>query len=620
MVDWEIEILNVLPCRMGEDFLDACKIAGIPYEIANQYLSILLDKQDVKIFNDTFILTESGRKRLEDFKSKLEETKLEASAISKKTLKEVLWEKVKTLVHPAQSFVDGVAYTSAFFPFHSEKSVVEIPCLITSDRKLLPVKSLPENLQLLLRPHPINPAEAWPLPYIQLFLDGKNEEVSMEDAFKTVRKKFEFYMDLVDERHYDFLSLWVVGTYFFQLFSAYPYVFVNGSRGCGKTKLLNLAYLMSFNGENFVAPSASSIFRVIRTSLCTLCIDEIEKINKKELSDIRAMLLSGYKRGLTVPRIEERVWGQTKLRVVERFEVFSPKMMANISGVENTLQDRCITIVLLKTDDWKRGSRKVVPDRSLPEWQLVRNKLYLNMMLNWKKVSDSAMKFSAVYDGLESDPDLDESFSKIRQIIGSRNLELWEPIFVLALSVSNDVFKKMVDLSVEMAKEKFESDIFENADINILSALIPVVRKDGWYKVSDLTAEVKKYELDWINSTSLGKALSRLKIRSALKKVGGRNQVYIRVDTLRSLAKKFSLDYESLLDQEPEEILSSKYDKLLQSISTASKEFPEGFTPSQLKEKLSSFGVSDLDSDKLIEKALREGLLFSPKPSILKPV
>jgi hypothetical protein len=295
-------------------------------------------------------------------------------------------------------------------------------------------------------------------------------------------------------------------------------------------------------------------------------------------------------------------------------------MMANITGMEDTLQDRCITIVLLKTDDWQIWSRDITPDRKLPEWQFVRNKLYLNMMLNWKRVYDCINKFEDIYNGKVVDENYSESFAKIRQLVGSRNLELWKPIYILAMSVSKQLFENMVDLSVDMTKEKEEVDTFENVDINIISALIPIVKSDGWYKVSELAEQIKDYELEWMTSGSLGKALSRLKIRSGLKKVRGRKHVLIKVENLKNLAKKFGLDYESLLEQEPEDIVSTQQDKLLTAVNELQKEFPDGFPVDKLMEKLSAMNIDDSKKHKLIEKALREGLIFSPKPNILKKV
>lgn len=621
-MDRENEILTILPVRIGQDFIDSYAILGISNEEANQTLKILMDKKQVDVLNDTFVLTESGRKRVDELKAKMNESKLEMDALSKKTIKEALWENKKNVIHPAQSFFNDLAYTCATVPFKSEKSNVNISCIITSDRNCIKLKDVADsNIQLEEKPIPTNPENYWSLPYLQLFLENKNEPADLKDVFELVKSKYQFYIDIPDQKQYSLLSLWVVGTYFHQLFDTYPYLFINATKRAGKTKLLNLTYCISFNGDGFVAPSSSSIFRLIRSTLCTLCIDEIEKINKKEESDIRAMLLAGYKRGVTIPRIEEISQGNAKIRVVNRFEVYSPKMMANISGMEGTLEDRAITIILLRTDNKEIGNRAVEVKRNNPEWQMIRNKLYLNMMLNWKIIQSSNKLFDDLYRSIVKDDELEESLIKLRENISSRHLELWKPLFVIALSISKDVFKEVVDLALDMVKEKEELDVSESFDVSLLSALIPLVRSTGWYKTSELTREMKNYEdLDWVTSNVVGKALGRMKIREGLRKKEGKKEVFIRVDSLKKLAKKFHLDYDGLFEEENEEVVTSREEKFQRIVNSLSRQYPDGFKIDILVAELEKEGIEKIKGERMIERAKSDGLLFEPSQNILKKV
>jgi len=90
--------------------------------------------------------------------------------------------------------------------------------------------------------------------------------------------------------------------------------------------------------------STSSMFRLIQNSRCTLLIDETEKLaNPERAQDFRGLLLCGYKKGEFVFRAEKTRKDRYK---PESFEVYSPKMLANIRGLEDVLEDRCITIIM----------------------------------------------------------------------------------------------------------------------------------------------------------------------------------------------------------------------------------------------------------------------------------
>jgi len=80
-------------------------------------------------------------------------------------------------------------------------------------------------------------------------------------------------MELQDEKLYDFLTLWNIGTYFFPLFNSYPYVYVGGIKDSGKTKLLTLCSCIAFNSIFSGNMSQAVLYRLIQDARCCLFID-----------------------------------------------------------------------------------------------------------------------------------------------------------------------------------------------------------------------------------------------------------------------------------------------------------------------------------------------------------
>src|SRR5262249_42548847 len=72
------------------------------------------------------------------------------------------------------------------------------------------------------------------------------------------------------------VAVWAVATYFFPLFRAFPRLNVNGERGSGKSKALEVIAAMAFNGLVKISPTPAVLYRLITPLRPTLCLDEVE--------------------------------------------------------------------------------------------------------------------------------------------------------------------------------------------------------------------------------------------------------------------------------------------------------------------------------------------------------
>ncbi len=368
-----------------------------------------------------------------------------------------IFEECWKRVHPSIDVVDGVAYVGVDLPCEvkdekGKTQLKEFRFLIGSDgSKILCVKEELAKRKIQLSHSVVKLPNRWSLESVKAWLDGK-AKVEPDELYVAVKTAFETFIEFEDERIYDFLTLWTVGTYFFHCFNAYPYLYIGGMKQVGKTKLLTLLSLLCHNAVFSNNISTSSAFRLVQSGRCTLLMDETEKlVNPEREIDFRNMLFAGYKKGALVYRTHKDTLKP------EPFEVYSPKAIANIRGIEDVLEDRCVSVIL------KRGKNLDIVNREIPldsdVWQKIRDMLYVFYLSNFNEFTEQ----------------IELSHLLERHSLKQRELELWKPILTLALFFDrylNGLFAKILDFDQSKAKEKE----VENP-LSSVSASIPDVYK-----------------------------------------------------------------------------------------------------------------------------------------------
>ncbi|MFZ5645973.1 MAG: toprim domain-containing protein [Bacillota bacterium] len=303
--------------------------------------------------------------------------------------------------------------------------------VITSDRKLLepPFPTSGDtreivswkfgNEELVMR-RPLHSAtRRWSktgTPYsINMFLEGKEEKVSTADLYKKVEALFRRYYNTYEEYDYVILTLFTMFTYYFELYDAVPYIFLNGPPESGKTTLCVLIQHLAFNGDLVSNISTSSLFREAEQKQLTLLLDEQEGISSNkahdEKGDYLAILKDAYKRTGTIKR-----QSAANYEITDEFQVFSPLVIANVKGLESIIKTRAIQVNTRPTP--KGAEIKTVPLKpSDPEFvqetQLVRDMLYCWVMQNHQELREL--------------PNF-----KVGDIVHNRSEELFQPLFALA--------------------------------------------------------------------------------------------------------------------------------------------------------------------------------------------
>lgn len=364
-----------------------------------------------------------------------------------------------------------------------------------------------------------NMEQRWSSESIDRFVHGA-DSVRSTQLFARIKELFKAYIELLDPRLYDFLTLWNIGTYFYRLFNAYPYVYVGGISGSGKTKLLTLSSCMCFNAVSIGNTTCACLFRLTQSSRCSVFIDESDALsNRYTAADVRNILLNGYKKGLNVYRARRTNEGNF---LTEAFEVYSPKMLVNIEGLESVLGSRCIDIIMQRGSNTDITAREVISD--YPIWQQIRDMIYPFMMKNWKAVKQA-------YAELQNDRSLQ-----------NRDWELWKPILALAKFFDDTtLFQSIRALAIEKAAES-QSTNSEMFEIILVETLLSLADHDDFYKLADIKHEMINHleDHDYLSSRHIGNLLRRLGFTQN-RRLGSGYQYFLQVSKVRDLAKSLGI-------------------------------------------------------------------------------
>ena len=91
----------------------------------------------------------------------------------------------------------------------------------------------------------------WKEKDMAYYLD--NEDAAHIDAytevFEPIRAILDDLVDFHSPSDSELLAIWIMGTYLQPIFDAYPYISLLGTRGSGKTKVLEIVSRLAFNAE-----------------------------------------------------------------------------------------------------------------------------------------------------------------------------------------------------------------------------------------------------------------------------------------------------------------------------------------------------------------------------------
>jgi len=184
--------------------------------------------------------------------------------------------------------------------------------------------------------------QAW----VESFIAGEipAEELSVSTLVARIESLVRRFYHHRDERLYKVIALWIYGTYYYELFKVYPYLYLNGKKGSGKSRLSQVLRLFCFNPKYGVNLTGPALFRLISIVGGTIIIDEVESLTDRrssQESDLSQVFKAGYEEGPGAYRCE----GDTeKGYIPKRYTFYGPKVVSNIFGIDDVISDRCVPV------------------------------------------------------------------------------------------------------------------------------------------------------------------------------------------------------------------------------------------------------------------------------------
>lgn len=332
-----------------------------------------------------------------------------------------------------------------------------------------------ENNNIQIKGQPTEPTPRWSLTKIQEWVYATKTRqyptLTPQQLFNKIKEQLQKYIWFDDQHYYDILPLWIIGTYCYQIFTAYPYINLWGLKNTGKTKVMDLTNILAFNSASFVNMSVASLFRIIELDNPTLFIDEAENLwqpqqkGDDETSEIVACLNAGWMKGKQVPRVEKIDGEQT----IVKFKVYCPKMLASIKGLKGALDSRCIRIIMIRPRG--QASSQLWAEENDSELLAIRNEIYPFILSNWSMIK-------AYYSGVGLE--LKNSFG-----IDNRDWQIWKPLLCIAKLVSDDLVRSVGEWAYDECEFNKDDSIDEESwDNKIFTGLQNLVQSEDQVKYS----------------------------------------------------------------------------------------------------------------------------------------
>jgi len=339
--------------------------------------------------------------------------------------------------------------------------------------------------------------------------------------------------DFQDSREASVITFWAIGTYFSDVFNAYPRLMIYGPKQSGKSKLLTFLSKICYNAHYTIIPSSAAMFRIVQHWKPTLLLDEFNLYTDREYKEVIAILRQGYKKGGKVPRCEKlRIKsedGSRELQEVIFYEVYCPVAFAGLTINDDQLLDRCIAINLL------RSNNPNIVHRDVDEVWFDSEKL-----VTW----DGLRKcISEVFSKVQVSQSYEE-FKKVYMPISGRDRELWMPLLAIGHCVNDgksyDMWLDVTQYMQKYIKNKQEEDL-SSFDLQVLGELerLDDLSRFQAKDVAELLNEGVTKPSEMYSSHAVGHALKRLGIK--FRTINGKRYYSLTEEEYNMLKQRFGI-------------------------------------------------------------------------------
>jgi DNA polymerase III delta prime subunit len=274
----------------------------------------------------------------------------------------------------------------------------------------------------------------------QKVLNGEPLGKSWSDIGNEIVENLKNYVVFDDDRLYDVVASYIVMTYFYDVFTAVPYLWLHGPPGSGKTRANITITYMCRRGLFVADPSDATLYRIVEAVGPTLGIDESVLSEKG-----KRILAAGYKKGAVVPRAEPTKGGI----LLKLFEATAPRIFSfENPPSEDYMLQRSILVNMLK------AKPKKFMDPQPIEFKPIREALYYLRLLGLPRIleaKDEALKM------LEDNG------------IWGRDAEVWAPILTAAILIGRD--RVVLGYAVEDVGKRKANELIYDEEKVVLAAI-----------------------------------------------------------------------------------------------------------------------------------------------------
>ena len=246
------------------------------------------------------------------------------------------------------------------------------------------------------------------------------------------------YVSLIDERYSLPIALWIMGTFCFNSFDAFPYLVITSStKRSGKTRLSEIISCCCSKPRSVASLTAATLFSLVDQEEPTLINDEAESLSSETADSMRAILNVGYRKGQTVTRM----WA----RNVSEFKTYCPKVFILIGDVNDTLRDRSI-IIRMRRAPIDASLKRFTFDAARFEGQELREEIQSIVKNHAAEIRDQF----AGHGGLP--------------FLNDRDEEIWTSLFCIARVFCPNRIEELNSIATDLCTEKTE-EAFRYVDL-----------------------------------------------------------------------------------------------------------------------------------------------------------
>ncbi len=353
------------------------------------------------------------------------------------------------------------------------------------------------------------------------FVKRESASPSWAEAVATALAVFRDFVEHDEDAPYAVCALWTVGTYIYPALPSYPRLNMHGEKGSGKSKTLKLIAALAHNGLWRTAPRAAPLFRLIETLRPTLCLDELEHLDREDRGDIAAIANAGYQAGGAVDRCDPLTFNPRP------FAVYAPLALAGIKGLNAVLADRCITIIMQPGRDRNCINRDVDLSNPDPRIGIVHDLCYRLALTRWREAR-------AAWERLA-----------LPTWLNGRSRELWAPLLALAELVAIEAPKldlrpSLLALARPDAEDRAELPEVAAAILTALEGKLGGTDPVTIIQPGELAEDVKAALGQEVTPTVIGLRLKALGFKRDRQRKGG-SWYSVTADAIQSIRDRREL-------------------------------------------------------------------------------